>query len=155
MPFTLICLLLFKNLHLFCHIPSAWLCFGRQGYDVHHNSLFCLTDIPISSFHLHCGKCWGRQVIHHYTSTMSLSSFHNSLLSPLSPCFQSWSGCQWNLREVSWAMKLPSGKAGGIFIINFHLSCDLNLWDLRVLLLSIKIPFRFCEKNSNQSTTVV
>lgn len=43
--FSPIHLLLFKNLHLFCHIPPAWLCFARQSYDVHHISFFCLTDI--------------------------------------------------------------------------------------------------------------
>lgn len=55
--FTPACSFLFKYLHLFGHVPSAWPCFAGQSYEVRCINFFCLTDIRTSSFHLHCGKC--------------------------------------------------------------------------------------------------
>lgn len=54
--FTSACSFLFKNSHLFGHVPSVWPCFAGQSYDVHRIIFSCLTDVCASFFHLRCGK---------------------------------------------------------------------------------------------------
>lgn len=149
MHFTLICLLLFKNVHLFCHIPSAWLCLqGRvMMYSIAASSVWqTFTQAPFISTvgNVGDGRWYTTALLQCLYQVSTLACFHHFLLafwvevvvneiSEKSRCV--WGSCQAKQEE--------------------YLSCDLRLWDLRILLLSIPATFRFCEKNSNQSMAVL